>query len=235
MGWKTSLIIIENPKNLRDDQAILKAIDSADFKFDRELTLDDCLYPKDGSISIGYYNGNIIISDDYQITNDSLDRAKTLELTKQEKGLTTLFPASGIVSVACHSVVNYHAYSLIEKGQKVRLKTISSDNPIKEFGQRTPEENAIYTSSFQKDGKTYWKDETDPDDHYTEDQLMEQFTFEFAKRRLGVMIDHSEGDELREVTFKKYKKRKTSKWLKYGLIVLAFVAWQILKRTVLRD
>lgn len=228
------MIIIENKNNINDNEAILKALGKSNFQFDSDVTLDDCLYPKDQSISIGYYNGNIVISDDYQITTQSLERARGLELSPEEKGLVKLFPDSEIVSVACHSGVNYHGYSLIANGKKVRIKTISADDPVKEAGERTPEEQAIYQSASQKNGKNDWNGSA-------EDQLMEKFTFGFAKRRLGALIDHQEGDELKSQTpFKKYKnpkagtEAKKNKWLMYGVLILALVAWQIFKRTILK-
>ena len=249
MGWKSSLIIIENKENFTDESEILKAIGKSDYEFDRELTLDECIYPNDKSINIGYYNGNIIISDDYQLTTNSLETANELNLSKEEKKLVELFPTSEIVTIACHSAVNYHGYSLIENGIKKRLKIISSDEPKMEFGERIEEENKIYEKSYSKDNQNFWKDDADPEENFTEDQLMEDFTFGIAKRRLGVLLDHSEGDELMEqVTFKKFKKpnhiseaeesikvEKKPKWLKYGIIILLIIVWQILKRTVFKN
>ncbi len=98
------------------------------------------MYPQDGSISIGSYAGNLIICDDFQITQKTLLGDQNLTLSDEEKSLCLLFPASEIVTVACHSVVNYHAYSLIEKGVKLRLKSISSESVLQEFGDRREEE-----------------------------------------------------------------------------------------------
>jgi hypothetical protein len=250
MGWKASMIIIENKNNFSDEEAILKALGKDDFVFSKETTLEECIHPGDNSINIGYYNGNIIICDDYQIT-ESLEKAKNLDLTKEEKELVKLFPNSEIIMAACHSTVNYHGYSLIQNGKKTRLKTISSDEPVKEFGQRTPEEENIYKNSITKEGQHSWEDEHDPDYEYTEDQLMEKFTFGFAKRRLGVLIDHDEGDELQfHTSFKKFirsqqkietkattniSQKKSYKWLPYVLIILALIVWQILKRTIWKN
>lgn len=209
MGWKMSIIIIENPDKFEDDIALLKAIGKEGFQFQEETTFEECIYPRDKSISIGNYNGNIIISDDYQITTKSLERANNLNLTKEEESLCRLFPKSEIISVACHSVVNYHGYSLIKNGEKLRLKIISLDTPLVEFGKRLPEEEKIYSKSYQRDGENFWKDETDLEDEITEDQLMEDFAFRIANRRLGVFIDLAESDELMEnVTFKKYQRNK---------------------------
>jgi hypothetical protein len=245
MGWKCSLIIIENQDDFKDDISLLKAIGMSDYEFDSECTLDDCIYPMDQSISIGYFNGNIIISDDYQLTTSALDRAKNLSLTASENGLVNLFPSSEIVTVACHSGVNYHGYSLIRNGIKERLKTISSDDARKEFGTPFKEEQDIYATSYLKDGLSFWKDDNDPD-AAAEDVMMEKFTFEVAKRRLGVILDNADGEKLLfEVPFKKYVKKmsevndgklktieKRTSWIKYGLIVLIILIWQILKRTV---
>ena len=249
MGWKSSLIIIENKENFTDENEILKALGKSEYEFDRELTLEECIYPNDKSINIGYYNGNIIISDDYQLTTNSLERADKLNLTEEEKNLVELFPTSEIVTVACHSAVNYHGYSLIENGIKKRLKIISSDEPRIEFGERIKEENEIYDRSYSKDNQNFWKDDDDPEEDFTEDQLMEDFTFGIAKRRLGILLDHSDGDEIMEqVTFKKFKSPnqtseveesikadKKAKWIKYGIIILILIIWQILKRTVFKN
>ena len=249
MGWKSSLIIIENKENFTDENEILNALGKSDYEFDRELTLDECIYPNDKSINIGYFNGNIIISDDYQITTNSLERADKLNLTKEEKNLVKLLPTSEIVTVACHSAVNYHGYSVIENGIKKRLKIISSDEPKIEFGERIKEENKIYERSYSKENKNFWKDETDPEEDFTEDQLMEDFTFGVAKRRLGVLLDHSDGNELMEKTiFKKFKSPnqtskveesietgKKAKWIKYAIVIVILIIWQILKRTVFKN
>ncbi len=249
MGWKASLIIIESRNNFSDEKAILKALGKEEFEFSSETTLEECVYPNDNSINIGSYNGNIVICDDYQITNGSLERAKSLALTKEEKRLVELFPDSEIVMVACHSGVNYHGYSLIQNGKKIRLKTVTSDDALKEFGERTIEEEHIYNDSYKKHGKNYWKDESDPESEYSEDQLMSEFTFGFAKRRLGVVIDHTEGDELMSNTpFKKFvkpntptkikidsTKKKNYKWLPYIMILALLIIWQVLKRTVLKN
>lgn len=246
MGWKTSLIIIENKSNSTDDQAILKAIGKTNYIFDKELTLDECIYPNDNSINIGYYNGNIIITDDYQITSDALEAADSLQLTREEKELVTVFPNSEIVMVACHSVVNYHGYSLIQNGIKKRLKVISSDTPLIEFGERMEEELEIYKRSYLKNNQSYWKNDYDPEDDYIESQLMEEFTFGVAKRRLGVSLDYGDGEELMEqVVFKKYissselpdkeiskKHQRKVTWIKYGLIILIIVILQLLRRVI---
>ena len=75
----------------KDEASILKAIGKDDYILDKEELLENCLYPKDKSISIGYYKSNIIICDDYQITNNSLDKADSLNLTIEENNLSLTF------------------------------------------------------------------------------------------------------------------------------------------------
>jgi hypothetical protein len=250
MGWKASMIIIENQDQTEHDQAILEAIGKGSYVYDKDWSLEECIRPRDKSISIGYYKDNIIICDDYQITAVSLEAATNLELTEAEKRLCSLFPDSEIITAACHSVVNYHGYSLIEKGVKKRLKVISSETPRVEFGPRIPEEEKLYESSYQVGEDFFWKDDEDPEEDYSEDQLMEDFTFGIAKKRLGVTIDND--DELFwEVKFRKYiipepehqieeetvttseqeaKKEKSKIWRTIIITSIIVLLWQVIKR-----
>jgi len=213
MGWKASMIIIENPDKFNDEKAILKAIRKTDFQIAGDTTFGAALYPRDESINIGHYKGNLVITDDYLVTTNSLERARSLELTIEERNLCKLFPKSEIIIVACHSVVNFHGYSLIQNGRKLRLKTISADHALLEFGERTIEEEKLYADSYQKDDANFWKDDAYPDEEYTEDQLMEDFTFTMAKRRLGIQLDQTETDEWMEIPFNKYTKQSVG-WMK---------------------
>ncbi len=167
------------------------------------------MYPGDKSISIGAYNSCLVICEDYRLTN-SLEATKIPQtLATYEKFLTGLFPASEILTVACHSAVNYHLYALAKDGKRIRYKMISADTPIKEYGERTEEEIEIYAASKMIDGKRMFKSEGDEDEIYecTEDQLMEDFAFGVAKRLLGVKISVGDDEELMfETPFCKYKK-----------------------------
>ena len=202
MGWNTSLIIIENNDNYSNENELLKSLGFNNFEQKENTTFDEILNPKDNQIGIGYYNGNLIICDGYLLTTKSLEESENLNLADYEKGLVKIFPKSEIVTVSCVSSVNFHGYSLIQSGEKKRLKYVAEEMK-QEFGSRFVEENEIYKNSYEEDGKLLWKDE---DDFYTEDQLMEDFTFKVAKRRLGVQIDMAEGEQLlNNVTFKVYK------------------------------
>jgi hypothetical protein len=91
-----------------------------------------------------------------------------------------------------------------------------------------------------------WKDENDEDDFFTEDQLMEDFTFKVAKRRLGIQIDMEDGEDLFQNTeFKvfqildskckiKSNKEVTKKvdWKWMGYIALIMIVFKILFKII---
>ena len=249
MGWNTSLIIIENNNNYSNENELLKSLGFENFEQKENTTFDEILNPKDNQIGIGYYNGNLIICDGYLLTTKSLEESENLNLADYEKSLVKIFPKSEIVTVSCVSSVNFHGYSLLQNGEKKRLKYVAEEMK-QEFGNRFEEENEIYKKSYEDDGKILWKDEDDEDDFYTEDQLMEDFTFKVAKRRLGVQIDMEEGEELFENTeFKVFQLNNLSKpttkgneindtnnfkWKKYLIIGGIIIIIRILMKTIFK-
>tara|TARA_B110000046_G_scaffold185709_1_gene228757 strand:+ start:919 stop:1656 length:738 start_codon:yes stop_codon:yes gene_type:complete len=242
MGWKTSLILIESKDNNVSDAEILKALGIGEIKSQSDSSFDAFNYLDDGSIAIGRVNGNLVICDGYYITEKSLEMPRSLRLCKEEKALCKLFPNSEMVSVACYSAINYHGYSLIQNGNKLRLKTISDGERARQFGKRTKEEDEIYKGSFVKKRATYWKDDLDPDEDIGEDQMMEDFTFEMAKRRLGVRLDGADGMEILNEPFIKYfpvkpikltevdEVPKKTSWKTYAIIIALVLLWQVFKR-----
>jgi hypothetical protein len=210
MGYKTSLVIVKQPSgNIRHEE-LLEKLGYPGFSFSTELTFDGCMYTSDKSFCIGHYNNCLIISDDYQLT-DALDQNRDLgSLTGYEKVLTTLYPDSEVLSVACHSVVNYHVYSLVYKGQKIRYKRCVDGDDLREFGNRLEEEDNLYALSKMIGGQRMFRSPytKDGEYEYTEDALMEDFTFGVAKRHLNVMISTGEDEELMNVLFRQYVKAK---------------------------
>jgi hypothetical protein len=114
------------------------------------------------------------------------------------------------LTVACHGSVNYHLYSLVKNGKKLRFKRVIASSPILEYGQRLAEEEAIYADSRVIEGRRLFDSRRRNDPHHhtiTEDQLMEDFAFGVAKRHLGVMISSEETGALMVATpFKKFVK-----------------------------
>ena len=209
MGFKSSMVTVSNPSVTLTERDLLDKLGFTNFEWTGETTLEECMYPGDKSLNIGYYNNCIIICDDYQLSEE-LETASTIETAAgYEQTLSALFPGSEILTTACHSGVNYHLYALVKDGKRLRFKTISADNPLREYGRHLQEEDEVYKLSKVVDGKrlftSNYKEEEEYE--YEEDQMMEAFTFGVAKRHLGVLLDYDESEELTFNTpFKKYKK-----------------------------
>ncbi|MBN9386178.1 MAG: hypothetical protein J0H74_35800 [Chitinophagaceae bacterium] len=206
MGHKASMIIIHRPSMLLPEEVLLEHLDFNDLVFRENTIMDSCIYPGDKSVSIGYYNNNIVICEDYLLTTSLETTDDPVTLAGYEKILTDLFPGSEILTVACHSSVNYHLYSLVRDGKKLRFKRVVATGPVLEHGTRLKEEEPLYATSRVIEGKRYF--ESRRQDHLiavTEDQLMEDFAFGVAKRHLGVKISSGEENALMfETPFKKF-------------------------------
>lgn len=205
------MIIINKPSVQISEEDLLARIGFTGFEFTNDTTLEECMYAGDKSVSIGYYNDNIIINDDYQLTTElDIDSAPE-SLAAYEQTLTALYPGSEILTVACHSVVNFHLYSLVKNGQKLRFKTITADTPPVEYGNWLEEEKGVYDLSEIINGERLFRSPYSDDTVYdnTEDQMMEEFTFGVAKRLLGVKISTAEDDELMfNIPFKRYVRKQ---------------------------
>lgn len=214
MGFKASMIMIQQPSAAITDAELLEKLGFDNFSFSGDITFEVCMYPNDKSINIGHYNDCLIIADDYQLT-DALDLSETPNLLSDfEKILTNLSPGSEILSVACHSGVNYHLYSLVKDGQKLRFKKVVHGEPTIDYGDKIKEEESVYANSKLIGGQRMFKSMYNSDEVYdnTEDQMMEEFAFGVAKRHLGVMIlSPIESEELLfNTSFKKYVVRKVT-------------------------
>lgn len=205
------MIIINKPSVQVSEEELLARVGFKGFEFSNDTTFEEAMYPGDESISVGYYNNNIIINDDYKLTTEQERGDFPESLAAYEQTLTALFPDSEILSVACHSAVNYHLYSLVKNGQKLRFKTLTADTPLMESGERLPEEEAVYALSQEVDGQRLFRSPYSDEPVYdnTEDQMMEDFTFGVAKRHLGVMISSSEDEELMfHTSFRRYVRKQ---------------------------
>jgi len=197
MGHKASMIIIHRPSMLLPEEALLEYLNFNDLIFSETTTMDSCIYPGDKSVSIGYYNDNIVICEDYLLTTSLETTDDPVTLAGYEQILTALFPGSEILTVACHSSVNYHLYSLVRDGKKLRFKRIVASGPILEHGDQLEEEKPLYASSRVIEGRRFFERRQQEHTHaVTEDQLMEDFAFGVAKRHLGVKISSGEENAL---------------------------------------
>jgi len=213
MGFKASMIIIKQPSATISHEELLKKLGFNNVSFSGDTTFEECMYPNDKSINLGHYNDCLVISDDYLLTT-SLELSKTPDLLSDyEKILADLYAGTEILTVACHSAVNYHLYSLVKNGQKLRFKKVTHGEQMIEYGNRIEEEQNVYAHSNIIDGQRMFRSMYKDDEVYdnTEDQMMEDFAFGVAKRHLGVMISTGEDEELMfETPFKKYAVRKAA-------------------------
>lgn len=253
MGFKVSMIIIKKPSSAIAETDLLKKLGLPGFSFRGETSFDESMYPQDKSVNIGSFNNCLLICDDYQLTVSLDNPENTQALSEYEKTLTEIYPDSEILTVACHSAVNYHMYSLVKNGQKIRYKRISAGEPLFEFGSRLEEEDRIYSFSKIIGGQRMFRSTYKDDEVYdnTEDQMMEEFAFGIAKRHLGVMISTPDDDVLLNATLKKYSANDKSgkkieqpqipkekaaqhgpnkRWIVYLCIIIILIVWQILKR-----
>jgi hypothetical protein len=59
MGWKVSMIIIQNPDNSSNEKLLLEKLGLGNYEYIGDTQLDECIAPLDKSINIGYYNGSL--------------------------------------------------------------------------------------------------------------------------------------------------------------------------------
>jgi hypothetical protein len=119
------------------------------------------------TISFGFFNNNIIICDSDQLTEHLDGYHLPYEgLASWEKILTDCFSESEILSVACASSVNWHMYSLVKNGKKLRYKCVYHGQNLKEFGSRFEEEESIYARSAIINGERLFKSDFKPNGEY---------------------------------------------------------------------
>jgi hypothetical protein len=207
MGFKISMIAIKNPVVQIPEEELLAHLGFGSLLLSENTTLGTCMYPCDKSVNIGTYNNCILICEDYQLTNILETQVSLEALSDYENILSALYPGSEILTVACHSVVDYHMYSLVKDGKKIRFKSVSGGMPVRMYGEEIEEEKKIYAQSAVINGERLFSYRPDTEEfEYYEDAMMEEFTFNVAARHLGVNIVKENADELLSGTpFRKYK------------------------------
>lgn len=76
MGWKASLIIVQHPEPAVPELELLRQLVFGSVKLLGTWTLEEGLYPRDKSLSIGSYNDCLVLADDYQLT-DALEATQS--------------------------------------------------------------------------------------------------------------------------------------------------------------
>lgn len=226
MGFKLSIVTVKKPCTTLSERQLLDFLHFKGFNFIGETTFEECMCATDNSINIGLYKDCLIICDGCRLSSVIKDVKDPEYVFSYEDTFTQIFPTSEIQTVVCNSVDNFHLYSLVLNGKKIRYKRISSEMEILDFGKRLPEEEKIYSNSKIINNKRLFQSITKTDDNYSlsEDQLMEEFTFTIAQRHLEVFISSSSDKELMFNTiFRKYKYRPNQEFASQNFIINKYV------------
>ena len=191
MGWKMSLIIISNQKEI-NDTAVLNQLGYTNALKAEIQPFEYIMDPEEDKIYIGTYNNNLIICA-YALPFEFYNSV----LTETERKLIKLFPNSEICAVSLRSTVNHFGFGLIKNGVKIRAKagdlisgtSVDWGSPIKQ------ELNLLSQSKLNEQGdRLYYLDQFS-EEISAEHQVGESFVFEILKRYIGNAID-DEDDEL---------------------------------------
>ncbi len=199
MGWKAACILVNErepgylgTRPQYDAQAARELIRQLDLISYRSIGLtsfDPGLYPADGHLVIGAYNGAAIVA-----SQDLIFGTVTGENDQALQRLQALFPAAEILVIELLSVVNYFAYAYYRQGVLQRAYAGNAeDGVLVETGEIQPEERDYFARSTVRDGVRFV--ELD-DETWTVDQVGDSLTFRMASRFLGVPLDEFAGEEL---------------------------------------
>jgi hypothetical protein len=241
MGWKISVVTIENKHHFNNDLLLIEKAGFRQPKLKETTTFEQALSSKN-TIAIGEINNTLVICDNYKLTEHYISGSNQLNLTETEENLVGLFPNSEILCVACHSVTDTHGYSLIKDAKKQRVKIVHQEGKI-EFGTPFKEEQNLYEQAITIEDNLFWDlDQTQNEENYlTESNLMEEFTFEVLKRSLGVLLNQDEANNLlatknfRIYTVKeqiediKIENAKIKTWQKMLFFIVIFLFIQLIK------
>lgn len=212
------MIIVERPEQTVSDEHLLNELGFGSFATLGKGALELAVESRDNTIGIGRCDGHVIITEGHQLT-EKVGRTKDpAALVPYEQTLSGLFPGSEVLSVACHSTSNYAMHSLVKDGVKLRYRRIDGDGKGVVHGAPLAEEEPIYARSKVVEGVRMFRgEEPDAPYEYTEDQLMEDFTFEVAKRYLGVRLDRDEAQAVNDMELRLYRYDPTRKVIPKGV------------------
>ncbi|MEM9896871.1 MAG: hypothetical protein AAF789_10915 [Bacteroidota bacterium] len=160
---------------------------------------DSVMSPGKDMIYIGTLNGNTIICTQ-DIPSESLDAS----MSPAEMEMSARFDQADIVTFVLHSTVNLWGYSIVQNGQKIRVRAGSADNgTILEYGAPLEEEKGLLSqSSINESGERVFKFDDLPNEEFTDDQVGENFVFAISANYFGEQLDHS--DKIFETEFDGY-------------------------------
>lgn len=205
MGWKAACILVNErepgylgtqPKH--NSQAARQLADRLGLDSYRSLGLtnfDSGIYPKDGRLVIGAFDGAAIVA-----SQNLIFGAVTGENERVLRGLLALFPAAELLVMELHSGVNYWAYAYYRFGELQRAYAGSTeDGVLVETGELQPEERDYFVHSVVQNGiRTF----TRGGETWTADQIGESLTLNMAARFVGTSLD--EADKILGLTVEEF-------------------------------
>ncbi|RZJ65576.1 MAG: hypothetical protein EOO50_13055 [Flavobacterium sp.] len=229
MGWKASFIAISDSGSKNHEQ-LLSGLGFSGVEKIGSKAFESVINPLKGEVYIGTYRNNLIICT-HDLPMESL--SMPTKLTTAESFLCDSFPTAEIGSVVLHSVVDLWGFSLVKNREKIRCFGGTSDEGIfADEGKPLMEETKFY------EGPAH--------DHEENEFDGESITFAFCSRFLGKPLDEARDDlfdtklqgysytfESDESDMLKSTLEKKSRWPFYIALIVVFLIWQIVKRTLI--
>jgi hypothetical protein len=156
---------------------------------------------KSDDLFIGTYQDKLIIA-----SPDLTYGMFATEPSDIEKSFVAAFPSSEIAALAENSTVGEFGYSLIENGQRKRLKHGCDGEIYVDFGEMLPEEQEILAGHiFDPEELDEMREDMD------EEEVQNMVTFEaswrapgqISKRYFGDSIDNLDADAIKLTRFRK--------------------------------
>ena len=156
---------------------------------------------KSGDLFIGTYKDKLIIADG-GLTHGFF----STEPSDIEKRFVAAFPSSEIAALAENSTVEEFGYTIIDKGQRIRVKHGCDGEIYTDIGELLPEEQAILAGHiFDPEELAEMREDMD------EDEVQNMITFEaswrtpaeISKRYFGDIIDNLDTDAIKLTRYKK--------------------------------
>ncbi|HNI43345.1 MAG TPA: hypothetical protein PK230_01535 [Chitinophagales bacterium] len=188
MGWKLSAIIIQNPSSINHEE-LLHNLGYEQLTRIEDEYFEVAKYRYKNEVYIGTYKNNLIICN-----SDIVWDFWKQEEQMAEKILKRLFPNSEICAVGLLSTVNFWGFSVINNGQRIRVRAGGGDNERNhiEIGLPLEEEKKLLNQSLidENGERVYFlNDDNNPS---SEDQVGELFVFAICERYFGVPLDHDD-------------------------------------------
>jgi hypothetical protein len=188
MGWKLSSVLINTPNDTNYEELLNELGFRNLLKIEND-SFETAMYPEQGKVYVGKYNGNIIICAD-ELPLDFFNES----LSATEKTLIKFFPKSEIFAASLHSVINHFGFAVINAGKKIRVKagdadsgtTIDIGKPLEQ------EEELLAKSKIDDNGQRLYYLDKNSDEPYFENQVGENFVFEIFRRYTGEELSSDE-------------------------------------------